>query len=428
MWTQFEKRISRCHPKYNNTPIPSTQLPITLIPVDVQIEGDIIILLCTSNRQTCMTTSYQPAQTTNNISQTLQTQFELLPASLQRICGHVIFPTDNGVHLASAAVNGHLVGVSDGSLKTDIATHAWTLTTGPTDQLALCGCGPIDGVASTLSSFRTEVQGQVALLIMVSLLSKVHVLSHSSFTSVCDNQAALKRLQPSQEGLRLRHHKEPDADLILTFRQWSDNNIHRSSKWVHGHQDSKKETLSLTDNELLNIEMDLLADIAYELPYEMQTQSNQEVLPAEKIAVYLQGNKITSHLKKTIIHACHAPAMALYVSSKHNLNDYDMDHINWNGLKSMMSKQKMNQRAISSKLIHGWLPTNAFLHKQQRTPSPFCPVCDDLATRETSDHILRCPHPLAVKERISLLTKCLKQLRTTAYTLPIILSCWDEAL
>jgi len=112
------------------------------------------------------------------------------------------------------------------------------------------------------------------------------------------------------------------------------------------------------DNELLNIEMDLLAGIAYKLPYEMQTQSNQEVLPAKKIAVYPHGNKITSHLKKMIIHACHAPAMELYVSHKHNLNDYDMDHINWNGLKSMMSKQKMNQCAISSKLIHGWLPTS----------------------------------------------------------------------
>ena len=147
----------------------------------------------------------------------------------------------------------------------------------------------------------------------------------------------------------LCHHKEPNADLILTFQQWSDTNIHHSSKWVHGHQDSKKEAVSLTDNELLNIEMDSLADIAYELPYKMQMQSNQEVLPAEKIAVYLHGNKITARFKKTIIHACHALAMELYVSHKQNLNDYDMDHINWNGLKSMMSKQKMiNMQSVQN--------------------------------------------------------------------------------
>ena len=88
------------------------------------------------------------------------------------------------------------------------------------------------------------------------------------------------------------------------------------------------------DDELLNIEMDSLADIAYELPYEMQMQSNG------KNCGISTWNKITAHLKKMIIHACHTPAMELYVSHKHNLNDYDMDHINWNGLKSMMSKHK----------------------------------------------------------------------------------------
>ena len=152
-----------------------------------------------------------------------------------------------------------------------MATHAWILTTGPTDRLSIRGCGPVDGTASSLSSFCTELQGQVALLIMVTLLMKVHSFSNSSYTSVCDNQGALKRLQPSQSGLRLCHHEEPDADLILTFRQWSDNNIHRTSKWVRGHQDDKKENEDLTDEEQLTIEMDALAAIAYDLPYELQT-------------------------------------------------------------------------------------------------------------------------------------------------------------
>jgi len=98
--------------------------------------------------------------------------------------------------------------------------------------------------------------------------------------------------------------------------------------------------------------MDLLADIAYDLPYEMQMRSDQDVLPAETIAVYIQGNKITSHLKKAIIHECHAPAMESCLAHRHNMTDYNMDHINWNGLKSVMTKQKMNQWAIDAILIH----------------------------------------------------------------------------
>ena len=145
--------------------------------------------------------------------------------------------------------------------------------------------------------------------------------------------------------------------------QWSDNNVHHTSKWVQGHQCYKKKAEDLTNEEQMNIKMDWLADIAYELPYEMQKWSDQDVLPAETITVYIQGNKITFHLKKAIIHACHTPAMESYIIHKHNLNVYDMDHINWRRLNSLMTKQKMNQWATSAKLIQGWLPTNIFLHK-----------------------------------------------------------------
>ena len=253
--------------KSHITPIPTKHLPTSLISVDIQKEPDRIILLCKSTWDVG-TLNLNPSAT--DIPHNLQNKFDLLPASLQRICGHLIFPPDDGVHLAQAAIEGHLLGVSDGLLKNDRATHAWTLTTGPTEQLSICSCGPIDRTASTLSSFCTELQGQVALLIMVTLLMKVHSLSNSSYTSVCDNQGTLKHLRPSQTGLCLHHHKRPDADLILTFCQWSDNNIHQTSKWIQGRQDHKKVNEDLSDEEQLNIEMDALAAIAYDLPYELQ--------------------------------------------------------------------------------------------------------------------------------------------------------------
>jgi len=153
--------------------------------------------------------------------------------SLQRICRHIIFPPNDRVHLAQVAIEGHLLGVSNGLLKNDVVTHAWTLATGPTGWLSMHSCSLVDSTAaSTLSSFCTEVQGQVALQIMMMLLMKVRSLSYSSYTSVCDIQGTLKYCQLSQTGLCLHHHKEPDADLILTFQQWSNNNLHCMSTWV----------------------------------------------------------------------------------------------------------------------------------------------------------------------------------------------------
>ena len=174
--------------------------------------------------------------------------------------------------------------------------------------------------------------------------------------------------------------------------------------------------------------MDLLAEDAYKLPSELWTDTDQEVLPDEIIAAYLHNNKITSNLKKSIIHAYHAPAMEMYIVHKHKLTDYELTHINWNRLQSYMTKLKMNQRSVSSKYIHGWLPMQAFLHKQMRTPSPYCPICTTSFLPETAAHILTCPHPSAIAACLTALDQCIKILCKSANTSPIILHCWDECL
>jgi len=108
-----------------------------------------------------------------------------------------------------------------------------------------------------------------------------------------------------------------------------------------------------------------MAEVAYDLPSKMMTNGMQEVFPAEMVTVFVHGVKITTCLKQTIINACHSPPLEKYIINKHNLNLYDMDHINWKGLKCFMFKFKMHQWAIAAKFIHGWLPTQDFLHKQR---------------------------------------------------------------
>ena len=111
------------------------------------------------------------------------------------------------------------------------------------------------------------------------------------------------------------------------------------------------------DLECLNISMDAMAEAAYILPPELYTNTDQEVLPAEIIAVYLHNAKITSSLKKLIIKAYHAPAMETYFTHKHKLTAYNTTHINWSGLKNFMTKPKMHPRSIAAKYILGSLPT-----------------------------------------------------------------------
>jgi hypothetical protein len=49
-----------------------------------------------------------------------------------------------------------------------------------------------------------------------------------------------------------------------------------------------------------------------------------------------------------------------------------------------------------SNLIHKWIPTNAFLHKQGRLPSPRCPRCTKV---EDADHIPSYAHETAIESR-----------------------------
>jgi len=70
----------------------------------------------------------------------------------------------------------------------------------------------------------------------------------------------------------------------------------------------------------------------------------------------------------------------------------------------------------------------AFLHKQMRTPSPYCPICTNSFLPETAAHVLTCQHPSAIAACLTTLDQCIKIRCKSANTSPIILHCWDECL
>ena len=97
---------------------------------------------------------------------------------------------------------------------------------------------------------------------------------------------------------------------------------------------------------------------------------NQDVFPAEKFAIFASDVKITTCLKETIIYHYHKNALKEYVKHKYHLNNYNMDHIDWASIYTYMHNLKVPQCAMTSKFIHGWLPTQHFLHKQNHEQSP----------------------------------------------------------
>ena len=63
-----------------------------------------------------------------------------------------------------------IIGISNGSVRGTKATHAWTLLMGSKMGMKISGRGPVDGPARRISSFRAELQSQIALFIITMLL------------------------------------------------------------------------------------------------------------------------------------------------------------------------------------------------------------------------------------------------------------------
>lgn len=185
--------------------------------------------------------------TANNTEQTapkphtLGDAFKSLPSALQRLCGTIQFPHDNGIHMIATASqqNITLFAASDASLKENRVTHAWIISTGQINDinesnLNIRGFGPVNGYH--MSSGRAELGG----ITVVAIIFRLFVQYHSStmtLLNICDNKGIINKSNSHQFN-RLCSHRTPNTDLFLTQRDISTaHNI--SYAWIRGHADSK---------------------------------------------------------------------------------------------------------------------------------------------------------------------------------------------
>jgi len=141
-------------------------------------------------------------------------------------------------------------------------------------------------------------------------------------TAACDNKGVLTRTAKHTSGIRLCHHKEAEADLLLTLREWATKNPYKFKlRWVKGHQDEVTKEVDLSPLARLNIEMDAMADSVHAPTFPSKSTAEQEVLPAERWALFIDSEKVTTKLKDRVIHRCHHIALECYVAAKHNLSE-----------------------------------------------------------------------------------------------------------
>ena len=179
--------------------------------------------------------------------------------------------------------------------------------------------------------------------------------------------------------------------------------------------------------EKLNVEADALATAAHDLTDEWRGIQEVEVLPGEKWAYFLQDQKITSALKPAVLTAYHRPALLHYIQDTYGWDDEDALLIDTIGIGATLRRLGPARRATQVKCMHDWLPTAAFLAKQNRADHGTCCVCQ-MQCDETASRMLSCPHAELLRQREALWKDRHEDLRDNHSTCPSILRIWDTQI
>jgi hypothetical protein len=279
----------------------------------------------------------------------------------------------------------------------------------------LSGSGPVDGNSQHLSSTRGEIQGQTAALHMANILHQSHNAMHLPVHISGDNKGVQSKCARCNTN-RIRDHREANSDLFYEYKAAS-KGIKKTIQWVKSHQDhgypweSQQDLLDLklSTDATLNVMCDHMANKAHQ---ESTTYPDAELLPAEKWALFAStpfSYKITGKLDYGIQQTYHYDNLQEYIGKKHGLSAGNMEYIQTENLRTYLDKQNIHCRANTVKLMHKWIPTRAFLHKQHREDSPICTRCKSV--HETADHILVCTDNTAKSERTNILYDALKKLQ-----------------
>lgn len=326
------------------------------------------------------------------------------------ICGTVSLPPDQGLAIIHHAreTNTPIACASDGSLTPTNAKHSWVITTSDpthlTDPLMkITGSGTVDGYMTDISSARAELHGQTALVTMLNHLRQKLSMDIPPCHFWCDNQVVIKGCG-NDTYCRLRQHRKPNTDLYLTYHSQA-KHLNITTEWVQSHQDRniKWNTLEdltqlcLSHEAKLNILCDHMAgqETTNEIPV-----LDMPVILQERWAIYSchpHTRKIAGHLNKAIRETLNYDDLAHYIDCKHGLTAAKLANVETQSLGRFLRNTPIHQCAVYIKLMHRWAPTQSFLHKQQRSESATCPLCNQ--SDETHDHLVSCQDPRAISTR-----------------------------
>ena len=373
-------------------------------PLDLQ-RGTVIIL---QNHQVRLT-GYRSAQfQEKQTPATLTERIEQLPPSALWAIADCSFQ-DEGRDLVQAIIDGTAIGVSDGSFKNAIGTSGWVLE----DSLGhrIRGANVIPGSRLDQSSYRGELDGLYAMILMAEQLCLQYSIQSGSIEIGCDGLEALLK---SFGDFNLPYNAV-DYDMLVAIRvKLKKSPLKWKYRHVKGHQDDNNNII-LDHWANLNIEMDLLAK--EKRAQEEQTPSpRQWLIEDEPWILCISGVKQTKKFADNIHDFIGGEALCTYWEENGQLPPHSTANVDWDATDLAMRNSPQSRRRWVTKHVVGMCGVGKWMKRWKKKPTDECPRCSQ---PEDAQHVWLCAHPTANEVWKSALQK-LDAWMLKSKTLPII--------
>jgi hypothetical protein len=378
-WRQFVSRTartSRCRQYHSNTLVGT--LPEPLVRVTVEKISSRTVTITGKGQETA-------SPITNKLFSTFADVIRQHRKTREGWCLEIVRgSTSDLTSIIRALATNSLCIVSDGSYKTGISTAACILTYPGAKRTIQVRCR-IPGEAMFQDSYRGELGGIFAAIVVTELLRKFSGILTANVEIGCDGQEALKNafdnfpLHPGQSQYDLLsaiHQRRHYSPLTWTYRH-----VRGHQGLIIGHH--------LSWWEELNEDMDRAAKEHWADTHALNRPTAPSLSTFEGWHVLYQNRKVSRVQVDLLYEAIYTPITEEYWVTRNIIRASSKRRIYWDGIGAASAKLRPSKRRWMVKQtteIYGygkWMKRWKFWNHDR------CPSCRQ---HEDIQHIARCTH------------------------------------
>jgi hypothetical protein len=310
---------------------------------------------------------------------------------------------------------------SDGShdQESGVMSYGWVAAVNET--VIAEGKGPAEGHQELAQSFRAEAYGLASVTGFLKLMTEhfnTATNKHKWFIHL-DNKSLIKRMESYQnEVVTSKWALLPDID-ITNLAHKTLTGINAQFHHVKGHQNRKSDH-KLDFPAQLNIKADGLAELQRKLmkrPITGISIPHCHLVIAEKF--------VNKDIQRQLLESASKVPIQHYYKEKLGWTSSVFSDIAWELQSKVLCGYDINDQRRLLKFVHGWLPTNKRLHRENKSPHQRCPMCYYIV--EDDLHLLLCRHPEQVKKVQEMFNRMQKELQCDSQVKQILIDIVQTA-